>query len=209
MRKIARSVLVFAVFSLACYGGIRLASDNLTERDGRRVVDTVHPFVKGVGAGAADKVKETLRDTPDEQLEKDAELLTRKFYPIAKGAIKGQLDAVTSDVNRAEVPRKAYEAGKNVSEKIMVPFSRGVTDGVRSAVGEVDQAVDEARKLADKNKDLIDAASKGLDMLGRLKEKLPPLPPPPPFGPPQRVPFPGQVDPFRGGPSYSDQDNLP
>ena len=45
-----------------------------------RAAEAVHPFVQGAASTAAEKLKETLKETPDEKLERDAEFLTKKFY---------------------------------------------------------------------------------------------------------------------------------
>lgn len=167
-------VLVFAV-----YGAVKLVSGLMTKERGKKTAEAVNPFVKGVASVAAEDLKQSLNKTPDEQLERNAELYTKKFYPIAKGIVKGFAESLKNDPERAQMQRNAYQAGKDVSENIVRPFSRGLLEGSGPALGDLDKRMGEVRDFTEKNKDVIDSLSKGLDFLQKTLKNIP-LPPPTP-----------------------------
>ena len=129
MRKIVTFVGAAIVLGLAAYGAVRLLSDSLTSTHGRKAVEVSGSFAEGVASAAKERVKESLKNTPDEALEEDAEFWTRKLYPITKGILKGQTRAIQEDPNRDEVPRLMYERGKDLAENVAKPFVRGLAEG--------------------------------------------------------------------------------
>jgi hypothetical protein len=174
------------VLGFALYGAVTLIARSLTAKQGEHAAEAVAPFVQGAASVAAEKTKEILKNTPDEQLEKDAELLSKKLYPVAKGALKGHIDAILKDANRTEVPEKMYEAGKDLSEKVVKPFSKGLADGSTKVLGDLDKTLKDVRTFREQNKDLFDSVAKSLGALHKAAKENPGfLPPPPP------LPFPG------------------
>lgn len=195
MKKAAAFILGIPIVLLAVYGAISLCSSLfLTKSQGEKAADAAHPFIQGALDRAGENFKETLRNTPDEKLEKDAEFFAKKMYPVGKGAIKGHMEALKEDVNRSEVPQKMYEAGKDITEKVLKPLSEGVLDGSGKVIKDVDKTLQNVRKFSEDNKDVFDAVTQGLS---KLHEKLKELPPPhlPPPGPGLGRPFTGPQSP--------------
>ncbi len=190
----------------AAYGLIRGLSDWYGARSGEKPGEAVKSLAAGAAVAAGEKMAEKIKQTPDQQLEENAQLLTKKLYPIAKGIIKGQVEAIVNDPERGDLPQKMFEAGKDVSEKIVKPFSRGLREGSSGLVGEgAQEALKKLRELGQDNKEWLDSVSRGLEKLHKdLKEKAPPLPPfpgpmtpplmpPSPFGPPTEPSQPQQT----------------
>jgi hypothetical protein len=188
MKKALFYVFSAVVVVFAVYGAVKLVSGFLTEERGKRAAQTVNPFVKGVASVAAEDLKQSLSKTPDDQLERDAELYTKKFYPIAKGIFKGLAESVKNDPERAEIQQKAYQAGKDVSEHIVRPFSRGLFEGSEPAIGDLEKRVGEVRNFTEKNKDVLDALSSGLNFLQNTLKNMPAPPPPPGMRPRMQQP---------------------
>jgi hypothetical protein len=163
------------VMLFAAYGALTGVSDVLDESHGRALVEMgEHPFVKGATSALEEKFRKRLQETPDEELEQNSELMARKLYPVAKGALKGTLDAVIADSNRTEVPKKMYEAGRNVTENVVRPFSRGMLDGTTGVLDDVDVTLDRVREFTRKNQDIIDAVAGGISAVGgAIKERAP------------------------------------
>ncbi len=176
MLKYLKWSLAAVVLILAGYGLFRFISDRLDFGDGKRAVETAHPFVQGVSSAAGEKLKQTLKETPDPKLEEDSELISRKLYPIVKGALKGQLDAIKNDPNRSELPETMIQTGRQITENLVKPFAEGVSQGSQTVLQGVDRGLDELRKFNDRNKDIIDSVQSGLKALGIQLEKLPPAP---------------------------------
>jgi hypothetical protein len=130
------------------------------------------------GAGAA--VKEKLRTTPDDQLEKEAEFFTQKMYPIVKGVTRGLSESLMKDAEAPNVSEKAYEAGRDVTRKAIAPFLKGIADGSSDALREADRTLQEVRSFQERNREVIDTLGKGLEVIDKLKGILPP---PPGFSP--------------------------
>jgi hypothetical protein len=199
-RTKARNALAYAgaalVLGFALYGAVTFVARSLTAKQGEQAAEAVAPFVQGAASVAGEKAKEVLKNTPDEQLEKESELLSKKLYPVAKGALKGHIDAILKDANRTEVPEKMYEAGKDLSEKVVKPFSKGLADGSTKVLGDLDKTLKDVRTFREQNKDIFDGVAKGLEALQKAAKDnaglLPPLPP---------LPFPGlaprQATPLR------------
>jgi len=194
MRKLLMFVGAAVLICLAAYGAVRLLSDSLTSDHGKKAGEVTGAFAEGVASAAGERIKESLKNTPDQKLEEDARFWTRKLYPIAKGALKGQTQAVQEDPQRNEVPKLMYERGKDVAENMAKPFVKGLVEGSSGIAEEVAKTLKGIRELGDENRELIDTITRELGNLGKsLKENLPP---PPPFpGPPHRPfmqrPFPG------------------
>ena len=166
-------MLTAAVSIMAIYGLFRFVSDRLDYADGKKAVETAHPFVQGVSSAAGEKLKQTLKETPDPKLEEDSELISRKLYPIVKGALKGQLDAIKNDPNRSELPETMVQTGKEITENLVKPFAEGVSQGSQTVLQGVDRGLDEFRKFQEKNKDIIEGVQSGLKALGVHLEKSP------------------------------------
>ncbi len=190
--------LVF-LLGFALYGGIRLASDSLTKEEGEKAARAAHPFVEGAASVANEKIKETLKNTPDKQLEKDAELYARKLYPVAKGALKGQLEAITKDPDSNEIPEMMRQAGKDVTERVIKPFTEGLAQGSGSVLKDLDKTVENVRKFTEENRDFIESVTSGLKGLHEtLKEGAPVPPPLPGLKPLNRLPLPQPPAPLMG-----------
>lgn len=185
-QKKAKNALAYVgaalIVGFALYGAVTFLARSLTAKQGEQAAEAVSPFVQGAASVAGEKAKEVLKNTPDDQLEKESELLSRKFYPIAKGALKGHLDAILKDTNRAEVPQKMYEAGKDLSEKVVQPFSKGLADGSTKVLEDLDKTLNGVRTFREQNKDLFDGLAQGLGALQKAAKEHPGmLPPPPPL----------------------------
>jgi hypothetical protein len=180
-RTVLACIGAVLVIGFALYGAVTLFTRSLTSTDGERAAGAVSPFVQGAASVAAEKAKEALKNTPDDRLEKDSEDISKKLYPIAKGALKGHLDAILKDSHRAEVPEKAFQAGKDLSEKVVRPFGKGVAEGSGKVIEDLDKTLKGMRTFREENKDLLDAVAKGLDALHKAAKEnqgfLPPLPP--------------------------------
>ena len=189
MRSVLKYLGASVVVVLAMYGVYALLAAHLTASQGKEAVETASPFVQGAASAAGEKLKEALRNTPDEKLEKDSEELSGKLYPIAKGAIKGQLEAILKDANRGDVPEKMYQTGKDVSKNVVAPLSKGLAEGSHEVLKDLDKSFQEVREFKEKNKDLIDSIAAGLATLKKTVPELPPLPRPPglrhPLAPPE------------------------
>jgi hypothetical protein len=201
MKKAFFYVFSAVVVAFAVYGVVKLVSGFMTEERGKRAAQTVNPFVKGVASVAAEDLKQALSKTPDDQLERDAELYTKKFYPIAKGIFKGLAESVKNDPERAEIQQKAYQAGKDVSEHIVKPFSRGLFEGSEPVLGDLEKRVGEVRNFTEKNKDVLDAVAGGLKFLQQNLKNLPAPPPPPGMRPGFQQP--GYQNPYSPDPNLS------
>lgn len=185
MIRVAKYVGIAVVIVLAAYGAVKLVVGSLTELQGRQAVETMHPFVRGAASAAGEQFKQSLQETPDEKLEKDAELLSKKLYPVVKGALLGQVDAFLEDPKRSELPEKMRQAGKRVGEQMVVPFTQGLTEGANPVTGQVDKTMDSLSKFRENHKELFDALSTGLSALGKtIKEGTVPRPPVPNAAPP-------------------------
>ncbi len=170
MNRILKWMLISATVALAAYGLFRFVSDRLDYSHGKQAVESAHPFVQGVSSAAGEKIKQTLKETPDAKLEEDAELLSRKLYPIVKGAVKGQMDAVLNDPNRAEIPEKMVQTGKEIAESVIKPLSEGVAQGSQKVFEDLDKGLGELRKFQEKNKDLIEGLQSGISAIRRQLE---------------------------------------
>jgi len=163
MSIVLKYILAFLVGALAIYGAVAIiAGFFLTKSHGRNAAKAVQPFVSGVTSAVKDQVKHKLEQTPDAQLEKDAYEVSKKMYPIAKGALLGQMEAFVKDPRREELPAKMREAGKVASEQIVVPFTQGLAEGTGKAFVNLDRAAEGVRKLQDKNKDLVEAITNSI-----------------------------------------------
>ena len=177
MKTVLKYLGAAVVSVLAAYGAYALLSAHLTAAQGRQVVES--PFVQGAASAAGEKLKEAIKNTPDKKLEKDSEELSEKLYPIGKGAIKGQLEAILKDANRKDVPEKMYETGKDVSGRVVAPLVKGLADGSNDVLKELDKTLQGIQTFREKNKDLIDSIASGIATLKKNHPSLPPLPVPP------------------------------
>jgi len=194
MSIVLKYILAFLVGALAIYGAVAIiAGFFLTKSHGRNAAKAVQPFVSGVTSAVKDQVKHKLEQTPDAQLEKDAYEVSKKMYPLAKGALLGQMEAFVKDPRREELPAKMREAGKVASEQIVVPFTQGLAEGTGKAFVNLDRAAEGVRKLQDKNKDLVEAITNSIGQLKRFLEQKPlPQPPEPEtYSQPENQPPPG------------------
>ncbi len=176
------------IVGFALYGIATLVARSLTAKDGERAAGAVTPFVQGAASVVGEKAKEALKNTPDAKLEKDSEEISKKLYPIAKGALKGNLEAIMKDANRAEVPEKMFQAGKDLSEKVVRPFTKGLAEGTGKVLTDVNKTLQGVRTFQENNKDLLDTVTKGLEALHKAAREHPGLLPPPP-----PLPFPGMA----------------
>lgn len=196
MIRVAKYVGIALVVLLAVYGAVKLVVGSLTESQGREAVEKVNPFVRGAASAAKEQIKQSLEQTPNEQLEKDAAVFSRKLYPVLKGALLGQIEAFVEDPKRSELPEKMHQAGKQVGKQVVVPFTQGLAEGSNPVVGQVDKTLDSLSKFREDHKEFFDALSAGVSALGKtIKEGAPPSIPAPgtPQGPPgnyQSPPYP-------------------
>lgn len=194
MGKILMYIGGGVVFCLAIYGAITLVSGWMDASHGKKAVETMHPFVRGATSAAGEKLKEVIQQTPDDQLEKGSEDISRKMYPLAKGALKGHLEAILKDANRAEVPEKMYQTGKDVSEKVVRPFADGLAEGSAKTLDDLDKTLQGVRKFKQDNQDLLNSIVSGLEAVRKGIDQHPELKPPP--LPPPPFPFPGMRQPY-------------
>jgi hypothetical protein len=197
MKKFLGYILAGLVIVLAVYGAVKLLSGSVTRSQGERAAEVAQPFVQGAASAAAQKLKQSLKDVPDAKLEQDSEWIAKKLYPITKGIIKGQVESFLQDPERNQLPEKMYQAGKEFSDKVLKPFSRGIVDSNQQTLEDADKTLQAIRKFGDTNKDLLDAVKQGMDAFGKTfrEDRLPrpglpgqdlrPLPPPP-LEPPRR-----------------------
>ncbi|MGO9570168.1 MAG: hypothetical protein ACLP5H_21775 [Desulfomonilaceae bacterium] len=190
MKKFLGYTLAGLVIILAFYGAAKLLSGFMTKSQGSRAAEVAQPFVQGAASAAAEKLKQSLKEVPDAKLEQDSEWLAKKLYPITKGIIKGQVDSFLQDPNRNELSEKMYQAGKEFSDKVLRPFSRGIVDSNKQTLDDADKTLQAIRKFGDTNKDLLDAVTQGLDALGRNFRENPPPRPEAPGMAPRPVPRP-------------------
>jgi len=90
-----------------------------------------------------------------------------------------------------------YQAGKEFSDKVLRPFSRGIVDSNKQTLEDADKTLQAIRKFSDTNKDLLDTVKQGMDAFSKTfrEDRLPrpdlpgqelrPFLPPPPE-PPRR-----------------------
>ncbi len=173
---------------LALYGTVKLISGSLTKEDGQRAAETMSPFMTGVASVAQEKLRQSLVEIPDEQLERNSELYVKKLYPLIKGTVRGLADSMEHDPNAAEMRESAYRAGKHFSENLMQPFTRGVLENSGPMVDELDKRFGEIRNFTEKNKDAIDIITGGLNFLQKALKNAPAPPPPPGFRQPSPRP---------------------
>jgi len=197
MKKFLGYILAGLVIVLAVYGAVKLLSGSLTKSQGERAAEVAQPFVQGAASAAVQKLKQSLENVPDAKLEQDSEWLAKKLYPITKGIIKGQVESFLQDPERNQLPEKMYQAGKEFSDKVLKPFSRGIVDSNQQALEDADKTLQAIRKFGDTNKDLLEAVKQGMEAFGKTfrEDRLPrpglpgqdlrPIPPPPPE-PPRR-----------------------
>lgn len=193
MKKFLAYTLAGLVIVLALYGLTVLLTGFMTKSQGERAAEVAQPFVQGAASAAAQKLKQSLKEVPDAKLEQDSEWLAKKLYPITKGVIKGQVESFLQDPERNVLPEKMYQAGKEFSDKVLKPFSRGVVDSNQQTLEDADKTLQAIRKFGDTNKDLLDAVKQGLDAFSKTfrEDRLPrpdvpgtdlrPLPPPRPL----------------------------
>jgi hypothetical protein len=196
MKKVLTFVGVVVLLFLAAYGVARLGADSLSAKHGEKAVDVTDSFLTGVISGLGKKFRQDLNNTPDEKLEKDAELVGRKFYPMSKGFFKGQIRSLQADPNRQEISELMYQAGKDLSGNVVKPFSRGLAAGSTGVLEEVGKALESGAKLGRERKDLVETIFKALRGIQKgLSENAPEMPsqpgriprplfPPPPPGSP-------------------------
>jgi hypothetical protein len=157
------------------------------------VSQAAQPFVAGVAVEAGDKIKERIKNTPDEDLEKEAEILSGKLYHITKGAVKGQARAIIKDVSESDLAKDAHKAGKEITDKVVKPLAESAADSAVEALDQLDRAAREFRDFKTRNRDVIDSVTQGI---GEVYKNIPrppagpPIPPPPPFDPNSTGPFP-------------------
>jgi hypothetical protein len=199
MRRILAYIGGGVILCLAVYGAVSLVLGRLDGSFGRKAADVVRPVVRDAASAAGEQLKKTIKETPDEQLEKESEDISRKLYPIAKGALKGHLEAILKDANRGEVPKQMYQAGKDVSEKVVIPFGEGLAEGSSKAVESLDKSLQEVRKFQENNKDLLNSIAQGLESVRKGIRENPILLPPPPLPPFPRTPPPLQAAPQNQG----------
>jgi hypothetical protein len=197
MKKLLGYTLAGLVIVLAVYGAGKLLSGVMTKSHGERAAEIAQPFVQDAASAAAQKLKQSLKDVPDAKLEQDSEWLAKKLYPITKGIIKGQVESFLQDPDRNQLSEKMYLAGREFSDKVLKPFSRGIVDSNQQTLEDADKTLQAIRKFSDTNKDVLDAVKQGLDAFSRTfrEDRLPrpdfpgqdlrPLPPPLPE-PPRR-----------------------
>ncbi|MEJ2718504.1 MAG: hypothetical protein P8182_15445 [Deltaproteobacteria bacterium] len=196
MKKVLTFVGLVVLLFLAAYGVVRLAADALSAKHGEKAVEMTDSFLTGVISGLGKKFRQDLTNTPDKKLEKDAELMGRKFYPMSKGFMKGQLNSLLADPNRQEMSELMYQAGKDLSKNVVKPFSRGLAAGSTGVLEDVGKALEGGAKLGQEQKDLVETIFKALHgiqkALGENAREMPSQPrriprpvfPPPPAGPP-------------------------
>jgi hypothetical protein len=196
MKQVFAIAGVVIIVGLAAFGLWKLIAGTLADSGKEAVVETTAPLLDRAASAAGEKIKQAIVETPDEKLEDGAETLSRKSYYITKGLIKGQLGAILDDVNKSDIDEKMVQVGKDVSEKMVRPLSKGLSEGSAKVLEDLDSSLTGVREFADKNRDLLEAISQGVQSLHESIEKSrnqPPTPqpgPPTPFGVPPAGPPP-------------------
>jgi hypothetical protein len=178
-----------------------------TADGGKRVARVTNTLAAEAASAAGERLWQTIEQTPDEALQSNAEVMSRKIYPIAKGFLKGQVEAFREDKEREEIRRLMYEAGKEFSETVLKPFSRGVAAGSLGIPGGLEKTTKGSREQSEEKGSLLDTISKGLESLQKdLREKgvaIPPLHEILPIPQTPTVPRSGQPAPARPLPEQS------
>jgi hypothetical protein len=195
MKKFLGYTLAGLVVLLALYGAVKMLSGFMTKSHGERIAEVAQPYFQDAASAAAQKLKQSLKEVPDAKLEQDSEWLAKKLYPITKGIIKGQVESFLQDPDRNQLPEKMYQAGKEFSDKVLKPFSRGIVDSNQQTLEDANKTLQAIRQFSDTNKDVLDAVKQGMDAFTKTfrEDRLPrpefpgqdlrPLPPPPPEQP--------------------------
>lgn len=201
MKKVFTYIGLFVLAAFALYGAFALVSAHLTQKQGQAAGAAVSPFVSGFIKTAGDQVRESLRTTSDEQIQQDAELYTKKFYPALKGAIKGLSESLNNDPRREEIATQANETGRQIGRFVVEPFSRGITEGAGPVLHNLQNKAEELRNFTEQNRDILNALTGGLQFLQKTFKNPPGLPHPsgvgtpglplPSYGPLQQPPLPG------------------
>jgi hypothetical protein len=190
MSKVLSTIGALTLIVLAAYGCVKLISAAVGLFQGQEVAKVAEPVVKDVASSVADSIKQTLKETPDSRLEEESEILSRKLYFITKGALKGQMGAIVKDTEGPDIRDKMHQAGKNVSQNLVTPFTKGLAEGTTSSLKDLQQVVGGVRQFLDENRDLVNAVAEGIKELRRNLEHNAPLTPrfqqsqpmlPPPF----------------------------
>jgi len=164
--RVLKAIALGVVFALAFFGALVIAFSLLNETHGR----AVGPFVSGVTSVVAERMKKDFEATPDQQLEEEAQAFSKKLYPVVKGVLLGQAEQFVNDPKSDEIRKTMLEAGKAVSERILVPFAEGISEGPASATGQLDAGLARARELGEKHKDIIESVTSGLKALKEMAE---------------------------------------
>ena len=197
--RVLKALGLGLLFALAFFGALAIAFNFLTESQGR----TVGPFVSGILSVVVERAKKDLAETPDKDLEASSQDLSKKLYPVFKGAILGQVDSFVKDPQREQMRKKMQQAGKVFSEEVAAPFAHGVSQGSGKVTKELDSTLNHIREFTNKNKDLLNSLNSGLKALHGLAKEHP-LP-----RPPSTPPFPGlPAQPPLSSPQGSSQDSY-
>ena len=113
MTKALKIALACVVGLLALYGIVSLASGLFfTEYRGKETAKAMHPFLKGVATGVREDVKQSLSRTPDAELQKESYEMSRKMYPVLKGALLGQGRGLCKRSPEGSIPGYDERSGK-------------------------------------------------------------------------------------------------
>lgn len=191
MKKALLYVGCGLVILLAFYGALELTLRLLGESHGTKAAQVVSPIVRSAAMGVGQQAKDSFFAYPNDQLERDGEQIGRKLYHLHKGLVKGGLDELKNDPRRDEIRQQAYEAGQEFSATYVKPFTRGLAEGSREALVDLDKTLQgQMRKLGDDSQGLWQAIAGIIDAV-RRGQMLPPgaprpmqPPSPPQYGPP-------------------------
>jgi hypothetical protein len=194
MKRITLFLVGCLIVALALYGAARLVSDSLGASSGAKVAKSADSFMVGAAKESGRNFWNALDATPDAELEAAAEAFSRKLYPLVKGFVKGQAAAMKEDKDKEELRRLWRDFGRDISENVLTPFVRGVTEGAASktALEGAGTAVKGVREFGEQAGKIVEGLLRGL---GNLQKGLPEINIEIP--PPRREPSPGPEPPPR------------
>jgi hypothetical protein len=163
MMKFLKVTVFCVLLVLAAYGAVRLGADVLTARQGEQVAEAASPFVQGAVSATGRQMKQVLTETPPEVKQKQGEELGRAMYPLTKGVMRGQMEAMMDDPQAGVISDVSFEAGKEFSKRVVKPFAQGVATGSAGALLEdLGIGPDDIEALSKHKGALIDAFKKGI-----------------------------------------------
>jgi len=111
-----------------------------------RWAQAVQPFVHGSLSATGKVVREELTTRSEQQMEKDGEFLGRRLYPVEKGFLKGQLEALKADPNKEELRKTIRDLTHEMSKEFVAPVTEGVAETSKKVLQDVGNVLQELQK---------------------------------------------------------------